>query len=130
MVLNQGRIYMLRPDVVATVMGDGAVLLDLRTKYFFSANRTAWAILVAFESGADIDAMLHACTQLAPAGANLDSFFNFLLSEDLLESASAVDWDGRFILAGEWLEPLLEKHKEPLQRIMMTAFDPSVPLAE
>ena len=38
----------LRPDVVATVLEDGAVLLDLETKYFYSVNPSGWAILQLF----------------------------------------------------------------------------------
>jgi hypothetical protein len=127
---THGREYVMRPDVVATVMGEGAVLLDLRTKYFYSANKTAWAILSALETGADVSALLSACARCAPEGAAPEAFFQFLQSENLLEPAASVGWDGRLALAGDWVEPVLEKHKEPLQRIMMSAFDPSVPLAE
>jgi hypothetical protein len=31
---------------------------------------------------------------------------------------------------GAWVEPLVEKHKEPLHKVMVSAFDPSLPLAE
>jgi hypothetical protein len=127
---TQGREYVMRPDVVATVMGEGAVLLDLRTKYFYSANRTAWAILSALEAGADMSALTSACERCAPDGASSDAFFKFLQSENLLEPAASAGWDGRLAVTGGWAEPVLEKHKEPLQRIMMSAFDPSVPLAE
>jgi hypothetical protein len=31
---------------------------------------------------------------------------------------------------GDWRPPELEKHREPLYRIMTSAFDPTLPLAE
>jgi hypothetical protein len=130
MTLDQSGILRLRSDVVATVMGEGAVLLDLRTKYFYSANKTAWAILSALESGAEMAAVARACGQSGQEGREIDAFLDFLRSEDLLESADRPEWEGRLALAGSWVAPVLEKHKEPLQRIMMSAFDPSVPLAE
>jgi hypothetical protein len=127
---TRGQLFVLRPDVVATVMGEGAVLLDLRTKFFYSANKTAWAILSAMEAGADTAALAHACSTFTADAPSLGAFFTFLQSEDLVEPATSAGWDGRLALAGEWVQPVLEKHKEPLQRVMMSAFDPSVPLAE
>ena len=124
------QIFILRADVVATVMGEGAVLLDLRTKYFYSANKTAWAILVALEAGADLDALAKACRPFTQDAAALEAFFEFLTSEALVEPAASAGWDNQLAVPGEWANPVLEKHKEPLQRIMMSAFDPSVPLAE
>ena len=118
----------LRSDVVATVMGDGAVLLDLRTKYFYSANKTAWAILTALETGVDMPALRRACDAYGDEGTEV--FFQFLASEDLLEPASSADWAGSLAVTGDWVAPVLEKHKEPLQRVMMSAFDPTIPLAE
>jgi hypothetical protein len=127
---NSEQAYILRADVVATVMGEGAVLLDLRTKYFYSANKTAWAILSALEAGAELDSLAKTCGERTQDATSLESFFGFLISEDLVERATAAGWDHQLVAPGEWVKPALEKHKEPLQRIMMSAFDPSVPLAE
>ncbi len=130
--------YALRADVVATVMGEGAVLLDLRTKYFYSANGPAWAIISAFEMGASADQVLKAC--LAESKGLLDErkfleLMEQLLAEDSLEvrgvGTEEAEWDGAVLkLASGWGKPELVKHKEPLQRIMMSAFDPTIPLAE
>ena len=133
--------YALRPDVAATVMGDGAVLLDLRTKYFYSANRTAWAVLAAFEEGAEVSAVAQACRECVNGAAGgheaIRQFLEQLMAEDLLEplsgpgAASAGSWkDALTALGGAWVTPTLVKHKEPLQRVMISAFDPSMPLAE
>jgi hypothetical protein len=33
-------------------------------------------------------------------------------------------------LNGGWRPPTIDKHREPLQRIVISAFDPTLPLAE
>jgi hypothetical protein len=45
---------------------------------------------------------------------------------------SPVDGDGAadLDLPGPWAPPTLQKQAEPLQRVIVSAFDPSVPLAE
>ena len=47
----------LSAEVVATVLENEAVLLDLRTKYFYSVNASGWAIAQLFESGTTRDAV-------------------------------------------------------------------------
>ena len=133
-------VYALRPDVAVTVMGEGAVLLDLRTKYFYSANSSAWAVLSAFEEGAEISAVARACTERMNGSGDDEAVTRLLaqlMAEDLLEPVSGTDpasaggWKGTMTACGSaWVTPALVKHKEPLQRVMMSAFDPSIPLAE
>ena len=77
-----------------------------------------------------MDALAKACRQCTHDVASLETFFELLTSEDLVEPAPSAGWDERLAVPGEWANPVLQKHKEPLQRIMMSAFDPSVPLAE
>jgi len=130
--------YALRADVVATVMGEGAVLLDLRTKYFYSANGAAWAVLSAFEMGAHAASVRKACIDEAKGLLDEGMFLELMeqmIAEDLVEvrgiGTEGAEWDGTvFALASGWGKPELVKHKEPLQRIMMSAFDPTIPLAE
>lgn len=43
---------MLRSSIVPTVYGDGALLLDLTTKYFYHLNATGWAIVRLMENSA------------------------------------------------------------------------------
>jgi hypothetical protein len=123
----------LRPDVVATVLEDGAVLLDLETKYFYSVNSPGWAILQLFETGAEPAQVMDHCRRWGQtkSAENATRRFIELLIEDRLVTddgpplpGQAVDWEG------DWSPPLIEKHKEPLQRIMTSAFDPTLPLAE
>ncbi len=124
--------WRLRSDVVSTVLNDGAVILDLRSKYFFSANSTALAIIQMFEAGATQAEVLGASGKW---GANGDTpavhqLIEQIISEGLLEPASASTCAAPEIPVMSWVVPVLSKHKEPLQRIMVSAFDPGMPLAE
>lgn len=127
----------LRPEVVSTVLHDGAVLLDLRSKYFYSANASAWAIVQRFEGGATPDEVRRAC-ELLGAGAvdtpAIEAVIQQLIADDLVEVAdgsAASAGDAPAIVGGVgWVLPALVRHQEPLQRIMVSAFDPGIPLAE
>ena len=121
----------LRKDVVASVLEDGAVLLDLETKYFYSINSTGWALLQLLEGGATSDEIR---TQCAAWGASdlsaVSRFIKDLVRENLVVPTRDQGTKKKVVLNASWTPPALEKHKEPLQRIMTNAFDPSIPLAE
>jgi hypothetical protein len=125
--------WMLRPDVVSTVLNDGAVILDLRSKFFFSANPTGWAIAQMFESGATRAEVHAASRQWGANGADspaIDSIIDQMISEGLVEPANATAAAVTAVAVAAWIPPTLSKHNEPLQRIMVSAFDPGLPLAE
>ncbi len=130
---NQSDSYFrLRPDVVTTVLQDGGVILDLRSKFFYSANPTALAIVQMFENGATAADVLTAAQKW---GANGDSpvvkqVIDLILSEGLVEAASPDAGSAPEVMVTAWVSPVLSKHNEPLQRIMVSAFDPGMPLAE
>ena len=127
------RRWMLRPDVVSTIMNHGAVILDLRSKYFFSANSTGWAIAQMFETGATRDEMHCACRKCGATDAGIpaiDALIDLMISEGLVEPASMPAAATNGIIVASWVSPTLSKHREPLQRIMVSAFDPGLPLAE
>jgi hypothetical protein len=122
----------LSAEVVATVLEQEAVLLDLRTKYFYSVNSSGWAITQLFESGATRDAVHTQCRAWgAPADAHeqIERFIGVFTADDLVANGPAAP-AASVSFAGPWMAPTIEKHKEPLQRIMVSAFDPSIPLAE
>jgi len=122
----------LRPDVVVTTLEGGAVLLDLKTKYFYSVNETGWAITQLFESGAT-RADVHERSAAWGANGSLDSvtaFVERMAAEGLLTSGGDPAAPPESDFTGQWTVPSLEKHKEPLQRVMISAFDPTLPLAE
>jgi len=131
-MLAKPETLILPPTVVVTTLEGGAVLLDLQTKYFYSVNESGWAITQLFETGTTVD---HACERAASWGANgtLDSvteFINRLAAEGLLTPGPASTGQPESTFSGPWTPPLVEKHKEPLQRVMISAFDPTLPLAE
>jgi hypothetical protein len=123
----------LRPDVVMTVTKEGAVLLDLESKYFFSVNGAASAILQLVEQGATAEEVVAGCRRLgmpeSGAGA-VEAFLARLWDEGLVEACEWSEPAGDVKLSGSWQAPTIEKHREPLHRIMASAFDPSIPLAE
>lgn len=130
----QTESYEFRPDVVATVLEDGALLLDLETKYFYRLNETGWAIAQLFENGATLgDIASYARMLQAPASDQLaiDSLIDTLVRENLI-----VPYDGPSHQADDrprdasWSTPTIERQAEPLQRVIISAFDPSVPLVE
>jgi hypothetical protein len=122
----------LRPDIVATVLDDGAVLLDLETKYFFALNSTGWAIAQLFESGASLnDARAFAAALGAPEDEGIDPFLGQLCDFGLLEhtmlETAAPPAPERI---APWVVPTVERQAQPLQKVIVSAFDPSIPLAE
>ena len=127
-------VLTLRPDVVVTTLEREAVLLDLETKYFYSVNAPGWAITQLFESGATRAHVCERCRAWGaddPALADVAAFIDRLVAENLVRpdgggavAAEAVAFEGT------WSVPTLEKHQEPLQRVMISAFDPTLPLAE
>ncbi len=124
----------LRPDVVATVLEEGAVLLDLESKYFYSLNRSGWAIAQLLEQGATRAQVLARCAAwgMEPGQtAAVDGFLDALVTDRLVETGDHPE-DGPDAAAfdGPWQVPSIERQREPLQRIMASAFDPSLPLAE
>jgi len=126
-------ILTLRPDVVVTVMEDGAVLLDLHTKFFYSVNSTGWAIVQLLEKGSSQKQAVDLCIAWGAQDddANrIEAFFQVFLGDNLVTSEEGRPKDANIDFNGTWSPPAVEKHKEPLQRVMVSAFDPSLPLAE
>jgi hypothetical protein len=124
--------WVLRADVVATVLDYGALLLDLDSKYFFQLNPSGWAVTQLFESPTT-EAHAVACAHRWGASDEdipaVRAFVRSLLTFGLVEAAAAdTAPDGE--APGEWTTPTLERQPEPLQRVIMSAFDPSIPLAE
>jgi hypothetical protein len=121
----------LRPTVVSTVLEDGAVLLDLDTKYFYSLNSSAWGIVQILENGASIESVLARCGAWGAGPSDRDAIVGVvaaLIADGLLEEGPESDHPVE--LDGEWTTPTVERHQEPLQRLMTSAFDPTLPLAE
>jgi hypothetical protein len=129
--LEQTDILALRTDVVATVLEDGAVLLDLQTKYFYALNGSAWSILQRFEAGAvlaDVEAFARSCG--APDDDSVKTFVATVREYDLLEATDSPGDAEAIPPPASWSAPTIERQAEPLQRVLVSAFDPSIPLSE
>ena len=112
-----GRVLALRPDVVVTLVDDGVLLLDLETKFFYTVNQAGVPVVEALEDGVAAEAVERA------AGP----FVQALRDERLVAEAAAGGATDVPALDGV---PTLEKHREPLPEVMVSAFDPSIPMAE
>lgn len=130
---SQSVALILRPEVVITVIEDGAVLLDLDTKYFYSVNHAGWAILQMFEVGATRQQVNAKCREWGATAADSDAIMKLidvLLNDKLVVATDQRGTDVEIRPTGPWTAPSIEKAREPLQRIMKSPFDPTLPLAE
>jgi hypothetical protein len=122
----------LSPALVATVIEDGAVLLDMESKYFYSLNASGWAIVQIFEStGASVDRILSQCREWGATDEDeIRAFLARLAEKRIVEIA--VDSDDRELpsYTGPWRKPVLTRHEQPLLNIISSGFDPRIPLAE
>ena len=123
----------LGPNVVATIIDDGAVLLDLDSKYFYTVNRSGQAIIAMLEDGVTAPDLLARCASWGMPDTQREEVRSFLarLADDrLIEVAPAAGAASSVSFDAAWQPPTIERQREPLQRIMASAFDPSLPLAE
>jgi hypothetical protein len=129
---GNGETWALRPDVVATVLDHGALLLDLESKFFYLLNPTGWSLVSLFEIGATTDHALARCRAWgAPESesAAILAAIGELREARLIESVAPVaPVDGS--APATWAPITIERQAQPLQRVIASAFDPSIPLAE
>jgi hypothetical protein len=121
----------LQPHVVTTILDDGAVLFDLETKYFYRLNSTGWALVKMFEDGTTVEEVRRQCRAWSAPEAHtpaIDRLLETLVSENLVATASHAAAASE--MYGSWTEPVIERQAEPLQGLISSAFDPSIPLAE
>lgn len=118
-------------DVVATVLGRGAVLLDLRSKYFYRVNASGWAILQILEDATALREVKNQCRQWGSQDeAPIDAFIDQLTTHAILEERGVAGRGAAVRFEGPWEAPEIERQPQPLQRVIISAFDPSIPLAE
>ncbi|MGI9044889.1 MAG: hypothetical protein ACR2GK_12330 [Gemmatimonadaceae bacterium] len=130
---SSSQVFSLRHDVVVTALEREAVLLDLQTKYFYSVNPAGWAITQLFEGGASRDDVRSWSATWGARNGDLtaiDEFVDRLVAERLVVPGESPFPAGEVAFDGAWAAPSVEKHREPLQRVMVSAFDPTLPLAE
>lgn len=118
-------------DVVATVLGRGAVLLDLRSKYFYRVSASGWAILQLAEDAIALQDVKDQCRQWGSQDdAPIDAFIDQLTTHAILERRDVAGRASAVRFEGPWEKPEIERQPQPLQRVIISAFDPSIPLAE
>jgi hypothetical protein len=135
------------PEVVHTELEEGAILLHLGTRFYYSLNetgRTIWALLESSAGPADVSRRLvqrYAVTE-DHARAAVSRFLAELEREQLVVTGGVgqlpapVSADHARPMSGSpaeairFSEPELTKHAEPLHEVVMNPFDPQLPLAE
>ncbi|MEN8106980.1 MAG: hypothetical protein ABFS22_03135 [Pseudomonadota bacterium] len=123
----------LSPNVVVTPLGEGALLLHLDSKFFHSINLPGWGILQLLEAGTTLQDIMSKCTDWGAREherAAIENYLDELISNDLVGSFEGKETGQQAQFSGNWEAPTIERHDEPLERIVTSAFDPSVPLAE
>ena len=134
------------PDVVSTELEDGAVLLNMETRLYYSLNREGleiWSLLDSTTGPEDLARhLVHAFdVEEDRARVSVSAFLRELERERLViasdQDATGARPDGdRAALDGDrgatgpFLEPELVKHDEPLHEVSASPFDPQLPLAE
>jgi hypothetical protein len=136
------------PDVVHTELEDGAVLLHLGTRFYYTLNetgRTIWGLLESIDTPAGLTERLLGQYQVTAdhARASVSRFLGELDREQLIVTgtgagpgAPAPEGDEPTVASRSpgttrrFNEPELIKHDEPLHEVVMNPFDPQLPLAE
>jgi hypothetical protein len=129
------------PEVEATELADGAVLLNMETRLYYSLNETGLELWNAID---DADGPEQVAERLArdfdvedaAALGAVNAFVPELASERLVVESSAnaaADEPARESSDGPrraFEQPQLIKHDEPLHEVANKEFDPQLPLAE
>lgn len=122
----------LNPDVVSSTLEGGGVLLDLTTKQYFALNGSGLAIWQHLEDGGTLGDIYNAA---GPDRADaVASFTDALLALQLAQPASSSSDTAAttigFALPGTWDAPSVTAHGRPLSQVILSPFDPTVPIPE
>ncbi len=133
------------PEVVCTELEDGAVLLNLETRLYYSLDSVGLTIWNLIDSVQDPEELVDRLMQEYEAGEEspqllVGSFLDELRSERLMVAgdgeketvAPASRPPERRLTAAKrpLTPPRLLKHDEPLHEVPLHPFDPQLPLAE
>jgi hypothetical protein len=132
------------PEVVSTELEEGAVLLNMETRTYYSLNDVGVEIWRLIEATQGIEELTGELLRKFEAGKDkaeslVSGFIQQLESEKLLKQeqnpveAKAQPLEKmpeREEKKKPFVEPQLIKHDEPLHDIPLTPFDPQLPLAE
>ena len=120
------------PDVLFSDMGEGGILFDLNSKQYYSLNPTGVFVWNYLESGGDLGVLETTLSAESKGVASgLQPFAKFLVQERLAAH------DGAQIAAANaptvpspWQAPRIEPHGNPLAEVILSPFDPTVPMPE
>ena len=122
----------LNPDVVSSTLEGGGVLLDLTTKQYFALNESGLAIWQHLEDGGRLDAV-YGAADAGRAGV-IDTFVSALLEHRLASPAAAAPGASAdapaFAPPQAWDAPTLVPHGRPLSQVILSPFDPTIPIPE
>ncbi len=124
-------VISLNPDVVCSVLDNGGVLLDLETKQYFALNATGLLVWQHLEDGGS----LALASDDRARAADLEAFARSLVAHGLaMASTPAGDGqplDGALLRISEpWAAPVVTPHGRPLSQVILSPFDPTVPIPE
>lgn len=136
---------MKHDEVVYTDLEEGAVLLHLETRFYYSLNEVGQSIWRLLDSAESLEDMLRRLEEEYEvdrqlAEESVSKFLQELEREQLTlprrEAGSERPHQGSASAPAPskqkrpFVEPELIKHDEPLHEVVMNPFDPQLPLAE
>jgi len=139
---GEGVVLGKNPEVVCTELEDGAVLLNMETRLYYSLNETAleiWRLLGSAAGAEDVGRALaeRYAVSVEDATVVAAGFLEQLERERLATPGTPVSGETPPSAAGPtgaprapFAEPDLVKHDEPLHEVAISPFDPQLPLAE
>ena len=77
------KTYHKNPEVVTTELEDGAILLNLNTKYYYNLNETGLSIWLALDESGDPETIATKLTDVYDIDRNQASAYLHELLEDL-----------------------------------------------
>jgi len=123
----------LNPDVVCSALPEGGVLLHLETKQYFALNATGLLVWQFLEDGgtiADLRAGLR-----DDEVADVEAFAGTLVSHGLAgydgaHTAGSTSPVPALLRPSAWQPPSVTPHGRPLAQVILSPFDPTVPIPE
>jgi coenzyme PQQ synthesis protein D (PqqD) len=131
------------PEVVCTELEEGAVLLNMETRLYYSLNPTGLELFRILARGADetelargVESRFDVSGEQASAAAS--EFLARLAAEGLVTAGTAATGSGGLTSSESgpssarrpFTPPELVRHDEPLHDVSTSPFDPQLPLAE
>jgi len=130
-------------DVVETVLEDGAILLNLETKFYYSLNNTGykiWQLIDNVNSSQELieNILSDYDSQQSEINENVSDFLKDLEEQKLTTTSDGANTTSNSEVSNikepsekkSFQRPELIKHDEPLHEVVQNPFDPQLPLAE